>query len=168
MEAFETFYRDHIKLVYGVAIAREGDPSRAEDLTQDTFFRAWRQYSRLATLPPPAQRAWLVRTVRNLAIDHWRVARHAVFVPPPGDAPDRPLADRIALQLDVTQALSTLAEEDRQIIVFRYYLEMNSREIGELLQIPEGTVRSRLKQCRTRLMRQLASWNPGKTEKADA
>jgi RNA polymerase sigma-70 factor (ECF subfamily) len=161
MDAFERFYRDHLRLVYAVAAARLGDPSQAEDLVQEAFFRAWRHFHRIAGLPAPAQRAWLVRTVRNLAVDQWRAARHAV----PAEArpePARPLAERIALRLDVARALVTLAEQDRQIVVLRYGLGMNSREIGDLLQMPEGTVRFRLQQCRAALAERLAPWDPVK------
>lgn len=158
MDAFQTFYRQHLRLVYAVAIARKADPALAEDWTQETFFRAWRQFSRLQTLPPPAQQAWLVRTVRHLAIDHWRRTRHAVLIEPAET--HRPLAEEVVLRLDILQALARLEETDRQMVVLRYMLQMDSREIGQLLQLPEGTVRFRLQKCRAVLAEQLVAWNP--------
>ncbi len=158
MDAFETFYRQHLRLVYAVARARNADPALAEDLTQETFFRAWRAFALLEPMIPAAQQAWLVRTVRHLAIDHWRRTRHARFLLP--DQPTRTLAEQSALRLDVAEALTRLEEEDRQIVVFRYGLQMTSREIGELLEMPEGTVRYRLQQCRAVLAETLAAWNP--------
>jgi RNA polymerase sigma-70 factor (ECF subfamily) len=166
MDAFERFYRDNLRLVYAVATARLNDPSQVEDLVQDAFFRAWRHFHRIASLPAPAQRAWLVRTVRNLVTDQWRAARHTVPAAAHAE-PARPLAERIALRLDVARALVTLAEQDRQIVVLRYGLEMNSREIGELLQMPDGTVRFRLQQCRAALAERLASWDPAQEGTAD-
>jgi RNA polymerase sigma-70 factor (ECF subfamily) len=168
MDAFESFYRDHLRLVYAVAAARVTDPAQVEDLVQDTFFRAWRHFHRLTLLPPQAQRAWLVRTARNLITDHWRAARHAAPADLIRAAPARPLAERVALRLDVARALLTLREHDRQIVVLRYSLGMNSREIGALLQMPEGTVRFRLKQCRAALAERLAPWDPAKEGTTDA
>jgi|SRR5579871_2851124 len=165
MDAFETFYREHVRLVFAVAVARHTDTALAEDLTQETFFRAWRHFPRLAVLPPQAQQAWLVRTVRNLAIDHWRSARHGVLVElPPAD---RPLAERIALRVDVAHALDRLEEQDRQIVVLRYCLGISSREIGDLLQMAEGTVRFRLQKARRLLAERLAVWNPEREETTD-
>jgi RNA polymerase sigma-70 factor, ECF subfamily len=160
MNDFEAFYRGHARLVYTMALAQDPDPTRAEDLTQETFLRAWRHFERLTGLDPPAQRAWLVRTLRHLAIDLWRHDRsfpQEALEPP---AAPLPPADRAALRLDVVRALGTLEETDRQIVLLRYVLEMNSREIGELLGMPEGTVRHRLMRCRHHLAEQLAQWAP--------
>lgn len=177
MDDLEAFYRRHVRLVYAMALAQDPDPTQAEDLTQETFLRAWRHTERLAAMDPPAQRAWLIRTVRHLAIDAWRRERafpHEALAP---SCPSLPPADRAALRLDLARALEALeAEEarfgreadsaggrapgDRQIVLLRYVMEMNSREIGELLRMPEGTVRHRLMRCRSHLAEQLSAWAP--------
>ena len=161
MNDLEAFYRGHMRLVYTMALAQDPDPTRAEDLTQETFLRAWRHFERLSGLDPPAQRAWLVRTLRHLAIDLWR--RERAFPQEALELPAAPLppADRAALRLDVARALDALEETDRQIVLLRYLMEMNSREIGKLLNMPEGTVRHRLMRCRSHLAERLAPWAPG-------
>jgi DNA-directed RNA polymerase specialized sigma24 family protein len=108
MDDLEALYRGRVRLVYAMALAQDPDPTRAEDLTQETFLRAWRHTERLATMDPPAQRAWLIRTVRHLAIDAWRWERafpHEALAP---SCPSLPPADRVALRLDVVRALGTL------------------------------------------------------------
>jgi RNA polymerase sigma factor (sigma-70 family) len=66
----------------------------------------------------------------------------------------------MALRLDVARALAGLDESDREIVVMRYLAQMNSREISDLLQIPEGTIRRRLMGCRNQLADQLMLWAP--------
>jgi RNA polymerase sigma-70 factor (ECF subfamily) len=160
MSEFEAFYRSHLRLVSAMALARDANPCQAEDLTQETFLRAWRHFPQLAALDPPAQRAWLVRTLTHLAIDAVRRRQVASQYAPERPAPGLEPGDRAALRLDVTRALAALEETDRQIVVLRYFLEMNSREIGELLGIPEGTVRHRLAQCRRFLAECHSAWGP--------
>lgn len=162
-EEFERFYRNNLRLVYALALAQDANGERAEDRTQETFFRAWRHFDRLARLDAPAQRAWLVRSLGNLVIDGWRRERTATLFDPPD--PARPSVGEsgergAALRLDVLRALSTLGTTDRQIVILRYFLEMNSREIGEALGMSEGTVRSRLSACRKALAERLSDWNP--------
>jgi RNA polymerase sigma-70 factor (ECF subfamily) len=160
MSEFEAFYRDHVQLVYALARSRSADTGQAEDLTQDTFLRAWQHFELLAAAEPAARRAWLVRTLRNLAIDAWRRGHAA------SGGLERASADPEAeagaeLRVDLARALGRLEERDREMVVLRYLEGMNSREIGELMDLPEGTVRRRLSECRQALAQHLASWGPG-------
>ncbi len=164
MTTFEAFYRDNLRLVYAVALSGTREPARAEDLTQEAFLRAWRHYPQVRDLAPPAQRAWLLTTVRNLTTDDWRRrTREVVEDDLTGSGSDRdpgPETGDPSLRLDVLQALSELAEGDRELVAMRYLQEMNSREIGEALGMPEGTVRRRLSACRQQLAQRLAQWAP--------
>lgn len=159
MEDFEIFYRGNVGLVYGLMLARTRNASQAEDLTQETFLRAWRSFHDVATLGAEAQRAWLVRTARNVSIDVWRRQDlEARMSPEPRDVSGEEGA--WDLRLDVMQALGELDECDRELVVMRYVEEMNSREIGEALGMPEGTVRRRLSRCREALAQHLSAWAP--------
>ena len=159
MGDFETFYRANLRMIHALALTRTGNAWQAEDMTQDTFLRAWQHYHQLSTWESVAQRAWLIRTLRNLITDEWRKAKVAEAAP---------VADRRAdasgqsdARLDVASALRELEERDRDIVLLRYVEGMNSREIGEALGMPEGTVRRRLSQCRSALAQRLAQWAPG-------
>jgi RNA polymerase sigma-70 factor (ECF subfamily) len=157
MDDFEMFYRNNVRLVYALVLSHTGDAEQAEDLTQDTFLRAWRSSHDLAGLAAPAQRAWLIRTARNLSIDSWR-RRHLEATASPAlahSARDQGMSD---LRLDVARALSVLEDGDRETVIMRYLEEMNSREIGETLGMPEGTVRRRLARCRQLLAQHLSQW----------
>lgn len=159
MNDFDAFYRENLRLIYALALAKGGAPDQAEDLVQETFCRALRHFDKLAGQSQGAQRAWLVRVLNNLHIDQWRRSA-ANDTDLSADLPGRTEPERgVLLRLDVARALIGLEEENRRIVLLYYYLEMNSREIGELLEMPEGTVRYRLSQCRGYLAERLSAWN---------
>jgi RNA polymerase sigma-70 factor (ECF subfamily) len=158
MSDFEAFYRANVRLVHGLALSRTGNTAQAEDLTQDTFLRAWQHFALVSALLPLQQKAWLTRTLRNLTTDEWR--RQTVASAAAMQTTD-PTLDGTAgtnLRLDVARALGELDEESRELVLMRYLEEMNSREIGDALGIPEATVRTRLARCRKVLASRLAQW----------
>jgi RNA polymerase sigma-70 factor (ECF subfamily) len=63
------------------------------------------------------------------------------------------------LRAEVDRALGTLAQDDRTLIVLRYFVGLNSREIGEIAGLSEATVRGRLRAARHKLATELADWN---------
>jgi RNA polymerase sigma-70 factor (ECF subfamily) len=168
MSDFEAFYRANVKLIHGLAVSRTGNTAQAEDLTQDTFLRAWQHFALVSALKPLQQKAWLTRTLRNLATDEWRrqspvsAADCQLWEPGPlGVRPGEPPGDgsnAMGLRLDVARALGELDEESRELVLMRYLEEMNSREIGEALGVPEATVRTRLARCRKTLASRLTQW----------
>jgi len=158
MSDFESFYRGNVQLVYAMAFARLRDRWQAEDIVQETFLRAWQHFEALSDAEPPAQRAWLLRTMRNLATDVWRRQAafpvHALPVQHPGGG------SRADLRMDMMDALMQLEATDREMVIMRYLQDMTSREIGEVLGVPEGSVRRRLSECRQVLANSLGQWAP--------
>lgn len=63
------------------------------------------------------------------------------------------------LKLEVDQALAKLADDDRLLVAMRYFADLNSREIGQIMDLPEATVRGRLRAARRKLAQELADWN---------
>ena len=63
------------------------------------------------------------------------------------------------LKREVDQALARLADDDRLLIAMRYFADLNSREIGQIMDLPEATVRGRLRAARRKLAQELADWN---------
>jgi len=138
-ELYET-YENKLRR-YAARLAH--DPHWAEDLVQDTFVRAMGHLDLLGTLKPYQQRAWLYRTLKNLFLDGLNARQR-----------QQELLDQLAREPGTSPSLEDLvlspdpfalvSERFRDVVVQRYVLGMNSREIGEALGIPAATVRSRL------------------------
>jgi len=148
-----------------------GDAGRGEDLKQETFlrlFRSRKQYDRSAKFS-----TYLWRIALNLCHDEFRrLERCRQFLRPISEADDQndsgateavsdaPGPDTHAAWLEeselVRQAVLGLPEIYRTVVVLRHYQELKLSEIAEVLQIPEGTVNSRMAEALTRLSRVLA------------
>jgi RNA polymerase sigma-70 factor (ECF subfamily) len=147
--------------VHAYFLGRVADPELARDLVQEAFLRAWRRLSEIAPLPPDRQRAWIFTVARNLAIDSYRAGaarqaaeaalRHqaateeATVAGPHLEAESR---ERLA---QVDAAIRRLPEEQRVILSMATAGGLTSRQIGEALGEPAGTVRYRLSQARKQL-----------------
>jgi len=114
-----------------------GDAHRADDIIQETMLRAWR-HPEVVDGHAETIRPWLFTVARNVATDLWRArSRHEDIIE--GRPEDRPNP----VAMDVRAALAKLTPEHRQVIVEVYYLGRSVTEIAQMLNIPEGTVKSR-------------------------
>ncbi|WP_346538370.1 SigE family RNA polymerase sigma factor [Micromonospora sp. DPT] len=147
-QSFDEFYRSTSgrTLRYGHAVA--GDHGEAQDLVQEAYARAWRQWGNLATHPAPE--AWLRLVVSRLATDRfrrlrgWRTAVSRTGLPedvrPPGE-------DTVLL----VGALRQLPANQRQALALHYLFDMPVEEIARETGAPTGTVKSWLSRGRARL-----------------
>ncbi len=133
---FSAVYDAHVWQVYGFLAYRMRNRCDAEDLTQRTFERALRSWSRYD--PSRASVAtWLLVIARNLLVDHVRADRSARQQPldelDGGHASlvDRDNQPQIGLEPDLENALATLGERDREIIALRFGGELTGPEIAE-------------------------------------
>ncbi len=119
------------------------DSAAAEDLTQETFVRAYRARHRYRPTAPPG--AWLRRIGVNLAISYLRRQKLARFLPARlYVAPDRREYDQAEARDVVTKALSLLSPKLRAAVVLHYYEGLTREEIAGVLGVPAGTVASRI------------------------
>jgi RNA polymerase sigma-70 factor (ECF subfamily) len=136
----EALFRLHWPRAFRAAFLVVHDSAAAEDIAQEAFLAAIRNLDRFDRRRPFGP--WLHRIVVNRAID-WTRARQlraeSELVDLPAAEPERPLDDSL---LD---ALAELAPEQRAVIVLRHLLEYTPGEIAELLELPRGTVNSRLR-----------------------
>jgi RNA polymerase sigma-70 factor (ECF subfamily) len=138
--AFEALYRAHWPRAYRAAYLVVHDTAAAEDIAQEAFLAAIRALDRFDRRRPFGP--WLHRIVVNRAID-WARARALRAEVELIDA--QASIDRPAGLPAIVQALSRLAPEQRAVIVLRHLLEYTPGEIAELLELPRGTVNSRLR-----------------------
>jgi RNA polymerase sigma-70 factor (ECF subfamily) len=121
------------------------DHPRAEDVAQETLLRAWRHREILAN-PPPAVRGWLFTVARNIVIDEWRTRRERVektVADVPEDARPDDSTDQLLLSWMVAEAITSLSEDHRAVLLECYYRGRPVSEAAHQLGVPEGTVKSR-------------------------
>ena len=135
----EALFREHWPRAHRAAYLVVRDAAAAEDIAQEAFVAAVRALDRFDRRRPFGP--WLHRIVVNRAID-WARARalRPETAPVDGPAPDAPERDDHLLR-----ELGRLSPEHRAVIVLRYLLEYTPGEIAELLELPRGTVNSRLR-----------------------
>jgi RNA polymerase sigma-70 factor (ECF subfamily) len=128
----------------------DGDRTLAEDLVQETFLRVLRSIQQYQH--PRPFKPWLYQIATNLVRDHYKRAETQRAFGMPDDmermSDEFPLPEE-ALLLDaetqqVIVALRTLPDHQREAVILRYYQELSLGEIAEVLNIPAGTVKSRL------------------------
>jgi RNA polymerase sigma-70 factor (ECF subfamily) len=160
-EAVEELFSRHWGAAYRAALLVTGDRAAAEDIAQESFLAALRALPRFDLRRP--LRPWLHRIVVNRAIDWSRARAHRQEVgadaAPEAGALDG--GDPRALRDDVAAALLRLGPEQRAVIVLRYVLDFTPGEIAAALDLPRGTVNSRLR----RGLDALGDWVAGEEER---
>ncbi|MER7890528.1 SigE family RNA polymerase sigma factor [Micromonospora sp. NPDC094482] len=147
-QSFDEFYRSTARrmLRYGYAVT--GDHTEAQDLVQEAYARAWRQWGTLSAHPAPE--AWLRLVVARLATDRWRHLHRWRGVlsrtGPPATAPP-PSEDGVLL----VRALRQLPTAQRQALALHYLFDMPVEEIARETGVAVGTVKSWLSRGRARL-----------------
>jgi RNA polymerase sigma-70 factor (ECF subfamily) len=149
--ALEALYRAHWPRAFRAAYLVVHDAAGAEDIAQEAFLAAVRALDRFDRSRPFGP--WLHRIVVNRAID-WARARALRAEVELTEA--EPAADDAPAELDaIVAALGALPPEQRGVIVLRHFLEYTPGEIAELLELPRGTVNSRLRRGLDELARAL-------------
>jgi len=140
---FKQLYDQEYLSVYRSIRAVVMDSAAAEDLTQETFVRAYRARHRYTPTAPPG--AWLRRIGINLAISYLRRQKLARFLPARlYMAPDRRDYDRAEARDVVGKAMAVLSPKLRAAVVLHYYEGLTREEIAVVLAVPAGTVASRI------------------------
>ncbi len=169
-DAFELLYDRHARVVFSLAFRLLGDRSEAEDLAQDAFLAVWRRSASYASARGSV-RTWLLGIVHNRGVDRLRrqaaaVRRQealewqALATAPPPDAADAAVSRVMAGA--VRQGLDDLPPEQGQVISLAYFAGFTHHEISEILELPLGTVKGRMRLGLDRLRRSVG--DPGLAE----
>jgi len=157
--AFSELVRIHARGVFNVVYRMCGDALIAEDAAQETFIRAWQNLS--SYRPQTPLRNWLYRIAFNAGLDMLRKEKRIL----PNAIEDLNLTDgQPSLESQVSQqertqlvqkAILSLPDASRAVLVLREYEDMSYQEISATLDIPVGTVMSRLNYARKLLKEKL-------------
>lgn len=156
--AYEELVRRYEQLAFRTAFLLCGDADEARDAAQEGFVRAYGALRRFRTGAEP--RPWLLRIVANAARNRRRAAgrraslalRSAQDRPSDGAAPSPEAAVLAGEQrAELLAAIDRLGDEDRRIISLRWFADLSERDIAAVLDVPAGTVKSRLSRAMARL-----------------
>ena len=164
--SWEDLVRLHTRRVYTLCYRFTGSANEAQDLTQEVFLRIFKTL-RSFRAAEGSFVVWLNRLTRNLLIDHYRRTKHERTTDSIEDQlpvieerasgfgrADGMLAGREASEL-LQAALQKLSPDLRETVILRDLEELEYREIAQVLNVPEGTVKSRLNRGRAELARML-------------
>jgi RNA polymerase sigma factor (sigma-70 family) len=146
--AFGSLVERHQDLVFGVALARCGDPELASDLVQDAFVAAWRNLDQLREHDRVG--SWIAGIARNLAANATRArAREAKLAPEPATVPtpEDAALEREGREL-IQRALADLPETHREVLVLHYFQAQSVAAIADGLAISEDLVKQRMSRGR--------------------
>jgi RNA polymerase sigma-70 factor (ECF subfamily) len=156
---FNRLVDEHGPTMYRIAHRMLGDQHEAEDMVQEAFRSVWKSRARYD--PERGDRAWLVSILRRRIIDRWRRK------PPPsvageghelevGVAGEDPFRDEFSDEIQA--ALDRLPDELRETLLLVVVGELTHQEAADVLDVPLGTVLSRVSRARARLREYLATY----------
>jgi RNA polymerase sigma-70 factor (ECF subfamily) len=156
-QMFDDWVRQYQRLLFSIAYWWTGSRADAEELTQETFFQAYRSRSGLRDVA--AVKGWLVGILRHCFSQMRRKNHNSGTELPLDEVRDEAAPPLSADVLALHQSLAKLDERHRLPVVLFYFQELSYREIAEALELPMGTVMSRLSRAR-RLLHQTLETRP--------
>lgn len=158
LSEFEQRLRECHRVVYQVALGVLREPADAEEIAQDAFLRAYRK---LPSLREPGKfRSWVARMSFRLALNRRRATTRArqrdaswLAMSPPAEDTAETVVGQREFQARLRQEIDRLPPKLRSVLLLSAVQELNTRDVAEMLGIPEGTVRSRLHLARKELLR---------------
>ena len=151
LDAFNAIVKNYKYYVYRTAFGILNHPSDAEDVAQETFIKAYQSLPKLRDVR--SFPAWLARIAVHTSSDFIKTSRRhqEVALDHNHHLASHDAHQLAQTQLDIQDAMVQLSEEQRTVIVLRMVQGMDYEEIAKNLDIPIGTVRSRLHHSRMRL-----------------
>ncbi len=151
-EAFATLYDRHSRAAFSLAYRMMGEGQASEDLAQDAFLKVWRGASSYRA-ERGSVRTWILSIVHNRGIDQLRShasrrrTQDKIEASAPRSQPSEAFAEtwRNSQRDQVREALNTLPPEQLKILELAYFSGYTHVEIAELLRLPLGTVKGRMR-----------------------
>jgi RNA polymerase sigma-70 factor (ECF subfamily) len=157
MLTFHDLYASYAQDVYRFSYWLTGDPVEAEDITSETFIRAWTRFGSIRT---ETLKAYLLKIARNTYLEQLRKQRRQTTLPDawpdPLPGPEQLAEDHAELEM-VQRILQNLPEIDRAAFILRVQQNLPYREIARVLGLSEVAARVKVHRVRQKLLRARAS-----------
>ncbi len=165
IEAFETLIQSHQKKVYNIALRMTKNPDDAQELSQDAFVRAFTSISKFRG--DSKFSTWMYRITVNVCTDFLRKRNKTISlsieqgaavgederplqIEEDGPGPSE-LSEKKQLKELVRDAMDSLSDEHREVLVLRDLMDMPYKDISNTLNVNEGTIKSRINRARENL-----------------
>ena len=157
--AFEVVFERHADAAFSLAYRMCGRRAMAEDIVQEAFLSVWRSGARYDSARGSV-RSWILSAVHNRTVDTFRrsVVRDARDVPDAGITERMPAGELTEVEVErledarqVRLALNDLPAEQRRVIELAYFGGFTHTQIAEMLDLPAGTVKGRMRLALTKL-----------------
>jgi RNA polymerase sigma-70 factor (sigma-E family) len=145
---FQEFYQASRNVCLRAVLASVGDRQLAEDLVAEAFTRAWMSWHSVSRHPSPP--AWIVRTALNTRVSWWRRRRREVVLDGGHEVAATTAGDP-GLDPTLLAVLRQLPQRQREVIVFRVFLDLDTKATAKVLGIAPGTVTAHLSRAITTL-----------------
>lgn len=147
--ALEPLIQQTQETAYRLAFSFLQDAHLCQDVLQEVYLTVFQKIDQLRD--PSALKSWLAQIVVNQCRQHLRLRSRTDLGEIPEQVCSEPITESVETRLDVHQALKRLNAQDQTILTLREVLELSYQDIADSLQVPLGTVRSRLANARARL-----------------
>ncbi|MDP5276764.1 RNA polymerase sigma factor [Chengkuizengella axinellae] len=157
MDSFQILYKEFMQKVTGYLRLRLNDPYMIEDILQEVFLAVWRgagKYNKKSTVS-----TWIISIAKHKLMDRYRskyddekntVLENVKHLPDTED-----FSNHIIDEISIQKTLESLQPNEQELTYLVFYMKMSYKEISELLNIPEGTVKSRVYQLKKHLRKSL-------------
>ena len=171
--AWQEIVQQYNRRIYNICYRFSGSPDDAADLTQEVFIKMYRTLSTFDTTRASFM-TWVTTVTRNLLVDHFRKGKYdrvtdSLDATPGNQDEGLTLAEQLEdqnpnpetrvrsqeVQKLVHEALKRLSPELREAVILRDLQDLDYKDIAKVLNVPEGTVKSRINRGRTELARLL-------------
>jgi RNA polymerase sigma-70 factor (sigma-E family) len=156
---FADFYKASWDPCFRAVVASLADPRLAEDLVAEAFAKAWVSWREVRNHPAP--RAWVVRTALNTGVSWWRRRRWEVTLTgrepaPPETAHATGTEGPAGMDATLLSAVRRLPAREREVVVLRVFLDLDTETTARHLGIAAGTVRAHLSRAMAALRQEVA------------
>ena len=152
MLSFKYLYKTYVSDIYRFSLWLTGDRNEAEDITSETFIRAWIRFSTIRT---ETLKAYLITIARNIYLDQLRKSKRKVVLkdiyPDPNPGPEELVGKQLELKR-IQKYLHTLPEIDRSAFVLRVQHELPYAEVARILSLSLTTAKVKVHRVRKKLL----------------